>query len=386
MSQPRPPLVRRIRRAHWQAVDLFTALVFALLAWGELAHASGPRWLVAVGTALLAAAWTTGRRWPAPAYAMLLAASGLGAITPLLALLAAVPMTGLLYVIASRWSTRPAVAALLLAVAASVAPLAPTVRHTGSTLSLGLAYLTAWTIGVAVRQHRRYVDDLVSHHARLADAEVARARRAVTEERMRIARELHDMVAHSMSIITVQAGFGHLVIDAEPAEAKAALHTIETTGRATLDEMRRLLGVLRADDGPGPLSLAPTPGLADLGRLVDQTARAGVAVDLTVAGERGDLPAGLDLTAYRIVQEALTNVVKHARTQRCRVAVEYEPDAVRVLVTDDGRGGPVDGTGHGLVGMRERVALYGGRLRAESGPGRGFEVAAELPRPAGVPA
>jgi signal transduction histidine kinase len=188
-----------------------------------------------------------------------------------------------------------------------------------------------------------------------------------------------------MSVITVQAGFGHLVIDDKPAQARAALSTIETTGRETLMEMRRLLGVLRADDPCGtdrvPL-LAPAPGLADLDRLLAQTARAGVHVDMTITGSPRDLPAGIDLSAYRIVQEALTNVVKHAGVTTARATLDYREDELAIEITDLGRGRPViDGQvpGHGLLGMRERVHVYGGSFRAAPMPGRGFRVAARLP-------
>jgi len=186
------------------------------------------------------------------------------------------------------------------------------------------------------------------------------------------------VVAHSMGVIAVQAGVGAHVIDTDPAEAKKSLDAISTTSRATLTEIRRLLGVLRADEEGG---YEPAPGLGDLDRLLTDIRGTGVQVDVRIDGERHDLPPGVDLTAYRIVQEALTNVLKHAGKASATVTVGYEPDAVRLEVVDDGRGvnGRAAGGGHGLVGMRERVAVYGGTL--ETGPriGGGYRVAARLP-------
>jgi signal transduction histidine kinase len=223
-----------------------------------------------------------------------------------------------------------------------------------------LAVVIVWTIGFAVGRHRDYERQL--RHAEVAD------------ERLRIARELHDVVAHSISVITVQAGFGHLVIDKQPAKARDALAAIETTGRETLIEMRRLLGVLRDDDQP---SRTPAPGLATLDRLLEQTAQAGVRVELTTIGDPWLLPAGIDLSAYRIVQEALTNVVKHAHSATCVLVIRYGTGDVTIEVTDHGRGGPM-GSGHGITGMRERVRLYGGEFNAEPLPGGGFRVTARL--------
>jgi signal transduction histidine kinase len=184
-----------------------------------------------------------------------------------------------------------------------------------------------------------------------------------------------------MSLIAVQAGVANHVIDSRPEEAARALASIEATSRAALTEMRRLLGVLR-DGGGGRVdpTLEPAPGLADLDQLISRTAQAGVRVDLDVRGRRRPLPAGVDLTAYRIVQEALTNVVRHAEADTSRVVVTYADDALCLEITDPGRGAPIPvGEGHGIVGMRERVGLYGGTF--EAGPRRphGFRVAARLP-------
>jgi signal transduction histidine kinase len=210
------------------------------------------------------------------------------------------------------------------------------------------------------------------------------AGRAVAEERLRIARELHDVVAHSISVIAVQSGVGVHVADGQPAEARKALAAIQATSRTALDELRRLLGVLRQDDEPRG-GLAPTPGLADLDALLGQVVGAGLAVRLRVEGTRPAVPGGVDLCAYRIIQEALTNVVKHAGPAQAQVRVCYGDREVSVEVTDDGRGvaAPAGtgraGAGHGLVGMRERVALFGGDLKVGPRPGGGFRVAARLP-------
>ncbi|MFG3704301.1 sensor histidine kinase [Micromonospora sp. NPDC047670] len=238
-----------------------------------------------------------------------------------------------------------------------------------ATLSV-LAVVTAWTVGNSVRARRGYAEALRSHAA----AE------AVTAERLRIARELHDMVAHSIGVIAIQAGVGARVIDTQPAQARAALATIEATSRDTLAGLRRTLGALRRPES-APASLDPTPGLDDLDRLVTAAADAGVRVDLRRGGERRPVPAEVDLAAFRIVQEALTNVVRHAGSDRCRVTVTHGPDEVAVEVVDDGRGGTVGGEGHGIVGMRERVALAGGRFHAGPRPEGGFRVAAWLPAP-----
>ncbi|NYF54271.1 sensor histidine kinase [Micromonospora purpureochromogenes] len=238
-----------------------------------------------------------------------------------------------------------------------------------ATLSV-LAVVAAWTVGDSLRTRRRHAEALRSHAA----AE------AVTAERLRIARELHDMVAHSIGVIAIQAGVGARVIDTQPAQARAALATIEATSRDTLAGLRRTLGALRRPDAESA-SLDPTPGLADLDRLVAAAADAGVQVDLRRRGRPVEVPADLGLAAFRIVQEALTNVVRHAGTDRCRVTVEHGPGEVVVDVVDDGRGGPVAGDGHGIVGMRERVALLGGQFRAGPRPEGGFRVTARLPVP-----
>jgi signal transduction histidine kinase len=209
------------------------------------------------------------------------------------------------------------------------------------------------------------------------EREVA-AREAVVEERARIARELHDAIAHNVSMMVVQAGAERRVLDGEGGTTLEVLETIERIGRGALTEMRRLVGMLRSDSAD---ELAPQPALDDLPKLVAQVREAGLPVELRVEGERRELPVGIELSAYRIVQEALTNALKHAGDARASVHVRYAPDSLELEIVDDGAGAsaPVPSGGHGLAGMRERVALYGGRLDAGRRPSGGFAVRVLLP-------
>ena len=383
--EPHPPLVKRLRPGHWLALDYLAAAVYALFALAMLTHhQSAARLPLALaGTALVALPVALRRRYPLAAYGALLTALLTTPVTTGMGEMAMAPLAYVLYLVAATCRRRAALAAL--AVSLAVLPAVMLSIHQGAVVPFALAFITAWTAGYAIGQHRRYGEELLRHQSQLAEAELDKARRGVAEERIRIARELHDVVAHSMSVITVQAGFGHLVIDDKPAEARAALSAIEITGRETLGEMRRLLGVLRAEDprhAAGIPALAPAPRLADLDRLLAQTARAGVRVDLTITGSPRDLPAGIDLSAYRIVQEALTNVVKHAGTTAARTTIDYREDELAIEITDHGQGCPAaDGHafGHGLIGMQERVHLYGGWFRAAPLPERGFQVTARLP-------
>jgi signal transduction histidine kinase len=252
-----------------------------------------------------------------------------------------------------------------------------------SVINMGVVAAT-WLLGQFAHNYRAYAARLEERTAELERAREALARRAVVEERLRLARELHDVVAHAMSVIAVQSGVGAHIANTQPKEARRSLAAIEATSRAALEELRRLLGVLRQEDEP-QASLAPVPGLADLDSLLGEVAKAGLAVRLQVEGTPSPLPAGVDLSAYRIVQEALTNVVKHAGPARAEVVVGYHDRDVTVEVTDDGRGAAApagDGqtrVGHGLIGMRERVAAFGGDLEAGPGPDGGFRVVARLP-------
>jgi signal transduction histidine kinase len=221
----------------------------------------------------------------------------------------------------------------------------------------------AWLVGRIIRSWRGRALALERANRELEEQRELQAQAAVAVERSRIARELHDVIAHNVSMIVVQAGAAARVLEGSQQHVRAALETIETTGRATVDEMRRLLGVLReSDDG---LALAPQPGLAELPELVAGVRDAGLAVELRVEGAPAPLPAALDLTAYRIAQEALTNSLKHAGQATAELTVRYGATALEIEVRDRGSGSSNGlGTGHGLVGMRERAALWGGRLEA----------------------
>jgi signal transduction histidine kinase len=240
-------------------------------------------------------------------------------------------------------------------------------------------FATSGMFGWTVQSRRLRLAALEERAEALEREQVEESRRAVADERLRIAQELHDVVAHSMSVIAVQAGAGMHVVDNDPAEAKKALANISSTSRSTLTELRRLLGVLR-DDGDGA-TYAPAPGLDDLDHLVHEVADTGLPVDLDIDDDLGDLPPGIGFTGYRIVQEALTNVLKHAGPAEASVKLDRRGGTLRIEVTDNGRGvnGRATGTGHGLAGMRERVAVYGGTLDAGPKPGGGFRVSAELP-------
>ncbi|WP_369394220.1 sensor histidine kinase [Streptomyces sp. CG1] len=243
-----------------------------------------------------------------------------------------------------------------------------------------LAMAGSCMLGLLSRERRE-------HTVALRAQEVAEA---VTAERLRIARELHDMIAHSVGIIAIQAGVGSRVIHTQPDAARDALQAIESTSRQTLSGLRRTLVALRQAEPDtstaGQPPRTPSPGLADIARLAAATAEAGVRVEVRVSGERRPLPADVDLSAYRIVQEALTNVVRHAGTGHCAVAVEYGDEELSVEVVDDGCGVAADGPGHGfgIVGMRERAALLHGRFSAGPRPGGGFRVVARLPLPEAV--
>jgi signal transduction histidine kinase len=249
------------------------------------------------------------------------------------------------------------------------------------TIAVPLVMIIAWLIGNSIRQA----------HARAELLRAQAAAQTALAERLRIARELHDIVAHSIGIIAIQAGSGRSVYDASPAEARDALAAIEATSRETLSGLRRMMAGLRRAEpgsepgsgpksGPGPLS--PVPGLADLDRLVAMTQDAGVRVDVEWHGGREPLPADIDLSAFRIIQEAVTNVVRHAGTSQCQVSISQQDGQLSIEVTDHGRGGSTAGTGYGITGMRERAALLGGDFSAGAGSGGGFRVTVRLPLPA----
>jgi signal transduction histidine kinase len=245
--------------------------------------------------------------------------------------------------------------------------------------------LVAWVAGRAVRMRTQLTEELHEAAVRAEEAHEAELARAATDERRRIAREMHDVVAHSVSVMVVQAGGARRILDRDPARATAAAVHIEETGRAALVEMRRLLGLL----GSGEHARAPQPTLAELDALVRRSRDAGLPVALTVLGEPRALPPGIDLAAYRVVQEGLTNALRHAAGSETEITVRWAPDALELAVADrganDAAGADADG-GHGLVGMRERVRLYGGELWTGRRNGGGFEIRARIPLEAEVTA
>ena len=242
-------------------------------------------------------------------------------------------------------------------------------------------FVAAWLIGDYLRTRRAYVAQLEERAARLERERDQDRRLAADEERTRIARELHDVVAHDVSVIAIQAGAARAVHGSKPEAAAQALGLIETTARDTLIELNRLLGVLRGSNGTTP-DRSPQPGIAQLAGLVEELRAAGLEVDARVDGKAEPLPPALDLSAYRILQEATTNVLKHARARRVDIRVRYSPSMLALDVRDDGAGDgsdPAASSGHGLIGMRERVALFGGQLHTGRDPAGGFSVHARLP-------
>jgi signal transduction histidine kinase len=390
VEEPRAPFTKRLTFTHLVAIDVAAALLLAVILVGS---AEAPRRAslhlglpIGAGIVLVcAAAAGVGLRrlWPQTALAVTLAANAaavfLGfAVDPMIAVAAVLYMVALVRparsAVGALIAVEATLAVLLLVTPSTVSGTSRIDANFGRAAGAAVVLLAAWSAARAVRAGRAYAEGIREQAERRAGVKVDQARRAVAEERLRIARELHDVVAHSMSVVAVQAGVGRWVIDSSPQDAAKALEAIETTSRATLREMRQLLGMLR-DGTPGEMLSAP--GLGDIPDLAD---RAGLRLDLTVRGTPRELPAGVDLAAFRIVQEALTNVVKHAGTGNGRVVVTYAAEEVAIEVSDDGIGAAAQvHEGHGLIGMRERVAMYGGKFSAGPLPGRGYRVSARLP-------
>jgi signal transduction histidine kinase len=371
----------------WVGLDCGAAALVAVLLAASVSNARAAGVPGAAGPAgdLLALAAAAGvalrRLAPLPCLAVVLAASvtanylGVGADPMIAAAL-------VLYLVATRAAAGVAVGALVVAEAAVL-----TTSHSAAYIpnllprmaAAAAVLLAAWTVGFAARTQRRYAAGLREQAERQVQAQADRSRRALAEERLRIARELHDVVAHGMGVIAVQAGAAGHVASARPDEAVKALQAIEVTSRSALRELRRMLTVLRDDTGV-PADLAPAPGLRDLPGLIRRTGRAGLSVEFCQAGPAGQLAEGVEVAAFRIVQEALANVVRHARADHACVRLDRGPQGLHVTVTDNGTGGsgrPAEG--HGLQGMRERAALCGGACTAGPRPGGGYEVSAFLP-------
>ncbi|MBB6549148.1 sensor histidine kinase [Nonomuraea rubra] len=295
----------------------------------------------------------------------------------------------LLYSVASYRGLAVALAGLVLSLVTYLAGAASSPVRAGSPseyVVTAVVLVAVWGAGRSLRLRRAYLEELKDRAARLERAHAADTRAARAEERSRIARELHDVVAHHVSVMTVQAAAARRVLASDPDLAREALSAIEHTGRLAMAEMRNIVGVLRTDTrADARAELGPQPGVRDLPSLVEQMREAGLPTRLLVEGEPVALPAGVDLAAYRLVQEGLTNSLRHAGAgAEAVVTVRYEPYELDVRVEDDGRGAAQEmelssPPGHGLVGIRERVALYGGILNIGPLPGGGFEVRARLP-------
>ena len=390
---PRPPLLHRIGERRWQRIDFVLVGLLVVASLPKVVSMAQSKDLFAALLLLLvwasvAAAVAVRRRSPELALALVIGAAGLGVQDGSVVLadaLVALPM----YSLAATRARRISLVSLALAAGLLAAfGVVTTLHHHPANAPLGvLVAVAAWFVGDSVRVRRVYVAGLADQAAQRQRETLERAQRSVAEERLQIARELHDVVAHSLSVIAIQSGVGRHVIDSNPAEAKRALGAVEETSRAALDELRHMLGVLRRDER-APAALTPSPGLGSLPQLVEMMRAAGLDVVL----ETGDaalplLSSGAELSIYRIVQEALTNVVKHAGRAAAAVTLHDDGQSLLVEILDDG--GPVlpaypsngeSASGHhGIVGMRERVAVFGGTLETGPRPEGGFRICARFP-------
>ena len=389
-------------RRHPTGVDSFWAL--ALLGFGSLEvvlgnAGGGPRAAAAVFTIGLSVVVALRRKAPVQ---MLLLTAAIGVGQLIFGIKPNISDFGMLviaYTVASapavpRWASRCALTGALIGPALTFWRYAydddgrPVTTNLVVTTLITVPFVLAWVLGDSMRTRRAYWAQLEERAARLEKEREAQSRIAVAAERARIARELHDVVAHNVSVMVVQADGAAYVLDAAPEQTRQALETISGTGRQALAEMRRLLGVLRTGEQSEGGEYVPQPGVEQLEDLMDQVRGAGLPVDFTVEGEPRELPSSVALTVYRIVQEALTNTRKHGGPDvGATVRVSYRDEDLELLVEDDGRGaqqelyeeGGADGLGHGLIGMRERVGMVGGSLTAGPRSGGGFRVSAVLP-------
>jgi signal transduction histidine kinase len=377
---------RRLLERHAFASDAVLAAALAVLVltdlWTSGDYFSGPRAIYVSAALLMTLPLAWRRRAPLPVLAVVMGALvfeavGVGSAptsdTPLIAWLLAI------YTVAAHCGRAGAFVGLAISLAAGTVWIGP-----DDIFFPLVVFGGAWLAGRLVRQRHVHAVAVEERAAALEREREANARAAAADERARIARELHDILAHSLSLIVVQAGAERMAFGTDRATKTEALEAIEKTGREALAETRRLLGILRADDEALPRG--PQPTLAELERLVSQMRDGGLPVELRIEGEPVSLAPGVALSAFRIVQEALTNVMKHAGPARAEVTVRYGRHDLELEVTDDGRG-PRDAgeNGHGLLGMRERVALYGGDLETSAGVGGGFVVRARLPLATAVP-
>jgi signal transduction histidine kinase len=377
----------RLARRYWFDALLVLGLgigVFgAVVSQSEADGPTGPLWFDVVAVVAIVTPLFLRRRFPFGAPIAVGVGVGLTAFVderlvpkdfiPFVAGCAAVFLVGLLR------ERRLAIAGIVLAIGveALVAYRDP-LKNLSAFIATCIVFGLIWTVAFALGRKFEEADEAKKRAAQAEREREERARKAVTEERARIARELHDVVGHSVSVMTVQASAVRRLLRPEQEREREALLIVERTGREALAEMRRMVGVLRRpEEGP---ALAPQPSLDHVGRLVEQAREAGLSVELRVEGDPQPLPAGVDLTAYRLVQEGLTNALKHARAERAQVVVRYGDGDLEVTVSDDGRGaGSGDGGGHGLVGMRERVAVFGGELEAGPRAEGGYRLRAKLP-------
>jgi signal transduction histidine kinase len=378
------------RGIDWTRVDQLVALVLLLeielQVW--LGPAGNGRLLAALGGVVFCLAVAFRRRWPLAGMLVILAAltvktvlgSAPGRLQGTVGLLPALLL--LSYGMGAFAPPRRSLWVLGLTVAVSSANLLTTPGTPAAAVPFSVIFvaLLPYTLGrmMRARAARERAD---RERAERLDADRDwNARTAAYQERSRIARELHDVIAHSVSVMVIQAGGARLVMSSDPDRAEASLRAVERAGREALAEMRRLLGVL--DDGRDPRALAPQPGLADIEDLLSHARSSGLETELHVDGESATVPPALDLCAYRIVQEAITNAIKHAAPARAWVCVRWRQGTLELEISDDGRGpGAISGAsgGHGIAGMRERAALHGGSIQAGAGPDGGFTVRAHLP-------
>ncbi len=369
------------------AAFLAVTSVLPVLAFGDLSWGHPKALGVALGLlSTVPVAWRARR--PLTAFAIVLFANGAciyAAVPNGAAFQPFVALTLTAYSVGSRAEGRRALWVPPVLLLASVPVFVAARLHgqdSGNIIPSLVWLVAAWAVGRVVRSWRHKNAALEAANRELEEQRELQAQAAVAVERGRIARELHDVVAHNVSMIVVQAGAAARVLHGEQPDVRNALAVIAASGRETVDEMRTLLGVLRSDDGPA--ALKPQPGLADLEQLVSGVREAGLPVTLRIEGAPRPLPPTLDLSAFRIVQEALTNTLRHAGAARAEVTVRYEDGLVTLEIADTGHGpdgGPITGrgTGHGLVGMRERAAMLGGELEAARADSGGFTVRARLP-------
>ncbi|MFJ1957614.1 sensor histidine kinase [Streptomyces microflavus] len=387
-------------RRHPTGVDVFWAVVLLGLSGMSMVsgmYDTGREEILAIPVALgLSTVVALRRRLPEKMLLLAIAVGVLqlvGDVRPNIGNFAMLVITFTVATIGERWASRLALICSLTA--AGLSQLRWEAEPGGSwpqqifvTVIMTVPFVLAWVMGDSLRTRRAYFNQLEERAARLEREREAQSKVAVAAERARIARELHDVVAHNVSVMVVQADGAAYVMDAAPDQARQALETISSTGRQALAEMRRLLGVLRTGDTREGGEYVPQPDVEQIEDLVDQVRRTGLAVDFKVEGTARPLPSGVELTAYRIVQEALTNTRKHGGPDAgASVRLVYFDDGLGLLVEDDGRGaahelyedGGADGAGHGMIGMRERVGMVGGTLDAGPRPGGGFRISALLP-------